>query len=77
MVTKIEILLRIHKFAQALFDCIHGHVAPDNRYIVHTYNLQEALVLITPRLRNAEGDVHIGLHGHTSCQTETGSTQTS
>ena len=75
-IAQVEILFGRHLAFHALLHIVVVVLFPYNRHAVRTDNLQERLVFIAPRLRDDEGDVHIGLLRHTARQTVTGSTQT-
>ena len=75
-IAQVEILLGRHLAFHALLHIVVVVLFPYNRHAVRTNNLQERLIFIAPRLRDNEGDVHVGLLCHAARQTVTGSTQT-
>ena len=62
MVTEMIIIIRVHPRVTLLEHTSVG-ITPNHRNGVHSHNLHEALVLITPWLGQAERNVHVPLIG--------------
>ena len=72
MIAVLKILVGIHaRLGDTLLDIIIVHVFPNDRHLIDTDDLKETLILIAPRFRDTERDVHIRLHRHASRQTKT------
>ena len=74
MVAQVIIKLRIHIMSYSIFYIIPLYVTPYNRHTVHSYNTQETLVFVSPRLRNTESNFHIFLLSKSMSQSITGCT---
>ena len=61
------VLFGSHAVAEAFAHIVVVHVAPHDGGLAQTDDVHETLVLIAPRLGDAEDDVHVGLRGQAGC----------
>ena len=61
------VLFRCHARAEAFFDVVVVHISPNDGCFAQADDVHKTLIFVAPRFRNAEGDVHIGLLRHASC----------
>jgi hypothetical protein len=75
-VAQVIELLRTHLAFHTRLDVVVVHVLPYNRHTVCANDTEERLILVTPRLRNDERDIHVRLLCHAASQSVTRRTQT-
>ncbi len=76
MVTETVVVIGIHPRITLLEHTLVG-VSPHHGNSVHTYYLHETLILVAPWLGQAERNIHVPLICQSSCQSETGRSQSS
>ena len=67
VVAKGVVLFGRHARAQAFFDVVVVHIAPHDGRFAQADEVHKTFIFVAPRLRYAEGDVHVGLLRHASC----------
>jgi hypothetical protein len=61
MLTELEIVVRIHDITHTLLDIVIVYVTISDRHGIHGNDTTSVLTLITKRMRQTEGDVHVAL----------------
>ena len=61
------VLFGRHACAEAFFDVVVVHIAPHDGRFAQPDEVHKTFIFVAPRLRNAEGYVHVGLLRHAGC----------